>query len=130
MRRIPRRTQTPSRGDLEKFSGELLRRPEISGAVTEQANGGDRLAEDDANGHENGACTGRIGNGDFKAGAFGILIAAPETDAAFREIFADGNLFLKTSLADAGENTGFDPGAVAAGNNALFDGGARRLGFE
>src|SRR5260221_5361075 len=102
----------------------LLGRLEIGGAVAEQAGGGDGLGEDDADGHEDGAGARSERNGDFDTGAFGILIAAAEAEAAFGQIFADGDFFLKAAVANAGEDAGFDAGAVAARNHAFFDGGA------
>ena len=92
--------------------------------MAEEAGGGDGLGEDDADGDEDGAGAGSEGNGDFDAGAFFILIAAAETEAAFGEIFADGDFFLETAAADAGEDASFDAGAIAARNEAFFDGRA------
>jgi len=43
--------------------------------------------------------------------------------ATFGQIFADGDFFLKAAVANAGEDAGFDAGAVAARNHAFFDGG-------
>src|SRR6266853_1462059 len=97
---------------------------DVGGAVAVEAGGGDGLGEDDADGDEDGASTGSEGNGDFDAGAFGILIAAAEAKATFGQIFADGDFFLKAAVANAGEDAGFDAGAVAARNHAFFDGGA------
>jgi hypothetical protein len=51
--------------------------------VAEEAGGGDRLGEDDADGNEDGTGTGSEGHGDFDAGAFDVLIAATEAEAAF-----------------------------------------------
>jgi len=81
------------------------------------------LGEDDADGDEDGAGAGSERDGDFDAGAFGVLIAAAEAEATLGEIFADGDFFLEATAADAGEDTGFDAGAVAARNNAIFNGG-------
>jgi len=103
---------------------------DVGGAVAIEAGGGDGLGEDDADGDEDGAGAGSEGDGDFDASAFGILIAAAEAEAAFGEIFADGDFFVKAAVADAGEDAGFDARAVAAGNDALFDGGGGRAGFR
>src|SRR6266581_4151238 len=92
---------------------------DVGGAVAVEAGGGDGLGEDDAE-----------GDGDFDASAFGILIAAAEAEAALGEIFAYGDFFLKAAVADAGEDAGFDARAVAAGHDALFDGGGGRAGFR
>ena len=81
------------------------------------------MREDDADGDEDGASTGSERNGDFDAGAFGILIAATETDAPFGEIFADSDFFLEAAAANACEDASLDARAVAAGNQALFHGG-------
>jgi len=103
---------------------------DVGGAVAEEAGGGDGLGEDDADGDEDGAGAGSERDSDFDAGAFFILIAAAEAEAAFGEIFADGDFFLEAAAADAGEDAGFDASAVAARNEAFFDGGtARRAGF-
>jgi len=83
------------------------------------------LGEDDADGDEDGSGAGSEGYGDFDASAFGIFIAAPEGNAALGEIFADGYFFLKTAAADAGQNAGFDTGAIAARDDALVFVGAR-----
>ena len=96
---------------------------DVGGAVAVEAGGGDGLGEDDADGDEDGAGAGSERDGDFDAGAFGVLIAAAETEAAFGEIFAESDFFLETAAADAGEDAGFDAGAVAARNDAVFDGG-------
>ncbi len=88
-----------------------------------EAGGGDGLGEDDADGDEDSAGAGSEGDGDFDAGAFGILIAAAEAEAAFGEIFAEGDFFLKAAAADAGEDAGFDACAVTARNDAVLDGG-------
>ncbi len=55
---------------------------DVGGAVAVEAGGGDGLGEDDADGNEDGAGAGSEGYGDFDAGAFGILIAAAEAEAA------------------------------------------------
>src|SRR6267154_293302 len=98
-------------------------RLDVGGAVAVEAGGGDGLGEDDADGDEDGAGAGSEGHGDFDTGAFGVLIAAAEAEAAFGEIFAEGDFFLEAAAADAGEDAGFDACAVAAGNDAVFDGG-------
>src|SRR5260221_11975448 len=108
----------------------LLGRLEIGGAVAEQAGGGDGLGEDDADGDEDGAGARSERNGDFDTGAFGILIAAAEAKATFGQIFADGDFFLKAAVANAGEDAGFDAGAVAARNHAFLDGGGARAIFR
>src|SRR5215472_10690721 len=64
-----------------KTSKESFRWPQVGGAVTEQAHSGNALAEDDADWNEDGSSAGRIGDSDFEARAFGILIAAAEADA-------------------------------------------------
>jgi len=91
-------------------------RLDVGGAVAVEAGGGDGLGEDDADGDEDGASAGSERNGDFDAGAFGILIAAAEADAAFGKIFADGNFLLEAAPADASEDASLDARAVAAGN--------------
>jgi len=111
-------------GRLNRGVLDVKGRLDVGGAVTVEAGGGDGLGEDDADGDEDGASTGSEGNGDFDAGAFGILIAAAEAKATFGQIFADGDFFLKAAVANAGEDAGFDAGAVAARNHAFFDGGA------
>ena len=87
-----------------------------------EASSGDGLGKNDTDGNKDGAGAGGEGNGNFEARAFGIFIAAAEAEAAFGEIFADGNLFLKAAVADGGEDAGFDARAVTAGNDALIDG--------
>ena len=99
-------------------------RLDVGGAVAVEAGGGDGLGEDDADRDEDGAGAGSERNGHFDAGAFGILIAAAEAEAALGQIFADGDFFLKAAVANAGEDAGFDAGAVASRNHAFFDGGA------
>ena len=91
--------------------------------MTVEAGGGDGLREDDADGDEDCAGAGSEGHGDFDARAFGILIAAAEAEASLGKILADSDFFLKAAAADAGVDAGFDARAVAAGNNAFFDGG-------
>src|SRR5713101_1982142 len=103
---------------------------DIGGAVAVEADGRDGLGEDDADGDEDGAGAGSERHGDFHAGAFGILIAAAEAEAAFGQIFAHGNFFLKAAAANAGEDAGLDARAVAARNHALFDGGHGRAVFR
>src|ERR1700686_1925004 len=102
---------------------------DVGGAVAVEAGGGDGLGEDDADGDEDGAAAGSEGHGDFDAGTFDVLIAAAEAEAAFGEIFTDGDFFLKAAVADARENAGLDAGTVAARNDAFFDGGAGRAIF-
>ena len=80
------------------------------------------MGEDDTDGDEDGAGAGSEGNGDFDAGAFRILIAAAETEAAFGKIFADGNFFLEATAADTSEDASLDAGAVAARNDAVLHG--------
>jgi hypothetical protein len=58
-----------------------------------------------------------------------VLIAAAEAEAAFGEIFADGDFFLKAAAADAGEDAGPDAGTVAARNDVFIDGGMGLAGF-
>jgi hypothetical protein len=96
---------------------------DVGGAVAVEAGGGDGLGEDDADGNEDGAGAGSVGDGDFDTGAFGVLIAAAEAEAAFGEIFADGDFFLEAAAANAGEDASFDARALAAGNDAFVDGG-------
>ena len=98
---------------------QLFRGFEVGGAVAEEAGGADRLGEDDADGNEDGSGAGSEWNGDFDASAFGIFIAAAEGNAALGKIFADGDFFLKTAAADAGEDPGFDASAVAAGDDTF-----------
>jgi len=61
----------------------------------------------------------------LRLGSLRILIAAAEAEAAFGQIFADGDFFLKAAVSNAGEDAGFDAGAVAARNHALMRHGAR-----
>ena len=98
--------------------------------MAEEAGGGDGLGEDDADGDEDGAGAGSERDGDFDAGAFFVLIAAAEAEAAFGEIFADGDFFLEAAAADAGEDAGFNARAIASRKKALFDAGARCAGFR
>ena len=91
-----------------------------------EAGGGNGLGEDDADGDEDGAGTGCVRDGYFDAGAFGVLIAAAEAEAAFGQVFADDDFFLKAAAADASENAGLDARAVAARNHAIFDTGLAR----
>ena len=107
---------TVANGAEEDLFGGL----EIGGAVAEEAGGADRLGEDDADGNEDGSGAGSEGDGDFDASAFGILIAATESDATLGKILAQGNFFLKTAAADAGENAGFDAGAITPRDDAIF----------
>ncbi len=97
-------------------------RLDVGGAVAVEAGGGDGLGENDADGDEDGASAGSERNGDFDAGAFGILIAAAEADAAFGKIFADGDFFLEAAPADASEDARLDARALAARNQAFFNG--------
>lgn len=90
-----------------------------------EAGAGDVLREDDTDGNEDGAAAGSVRNGDFETRAFGIFIAAAESDTAFGQIFANGNFFLKTAAADAREDARFDPCAIAARDDALFERRAR-----
>jgi len=107
----------------------LFRGAEVGGAVAVEAGGRDGLGEDDADGDEDGTAAGSVGDGDVELGAFGILIAAAEGDAAFGEVFADGDFFLKAAAANAGENAGAHAGTVAARENAIVFGGVCRSGF-
>ena len=88
--------------------------------MSEEAGGTDGFGEDDADGDEDGAGSGREGDGDFDASALGIFITAAKSDAALGKIFADGDFFLKTATANAGENAGFDPGAITARDDTIF----------
>src|SRR5215470_14945231 len=97
---------------------ELFGRAQVGSAVAEEAGARDRSRENDANGNEDRACSRRIGNSDFQAAAFGILIAAAEGEATFGKIFADGDFFLKTTATNAGEDARFDARAIAARHNA------------
>src|SRR5712664_3262325 len=103
---------------------------DVGGAVAVEAGSGDGLGEHDTDGDEDGAGAGSEGHGDFDAGAFGILIAAAEAEAAFGEIFANGDFFLKAAVANAGQDASFDARAIAARNDAFFDGGAGRVIFR
>src|ERR1700687_5692150 len=98
----------------------LLGGLEVGGAVAKEAGGPDGFGEDDADGDEDGAGSGSEGDSDFDASALGIFITAAEGDAALGKIFANGNFFLKTAATNAGENAGFDAGAIAAGEDAIF----------
>jgi len=100
-------------------------RLEVGGAVAEEACGGDGFGEDDADGDEDGAGAGSEWDGYFDTSALGIFVAAAEGDAALGKIFADGDFFLKAAAADAGENAGFDAGAIATRDYAVLFSGAR-----
>src|SRR5207302_10362128 len=91
-----------------------------------EASSGDGLGKNDTDGNKDGAGAGGERNGNFEARAFGILIAAAEAEAAFGEIFADGNLFLKAAVADGGEDAGFDARAFTAVNEELI---SRECGY-
>src|SRR6266700_1767007 len=101
-------------------------RLDVGGAVAIEAGGGDGLREDDADRNEDGAGPGGEGHGDFDPRTFGILIAAAEAEAALGQILTDGDLLLKAAAANASEDAGLDASAVAARNDAVFDGAARR----
>jgi len=83
--------------------------------VTEEAGGGNGARRDDADRDEDGAIARSIGDGDFEARAFGIMIAAAEGDSAAGEVFADGDFFLEAALPDAGKDAGLYARAVAPG---------------
>src|SRR5205807_465262 len=102
----------------------------VGGAVAVEAGSGDGLGEDDADGNEDSAGAGSEGHGDFDAGTFGVLITAAEAESTLGQIFADGDFFLKAAVADASEDAGLDAGAVAARNDAVFDGPAGRTVFR
>ena len=87
--------------------------------MAEQAGRRNGLRKNDADGNKNGAAARGERNSDFRATSFGVLIAAAESDATFRKVFADCDFFLKTTAADAGENTSFYARAVAAGEHAF-----------
>ncbi len=89
--------------------------------MTEEAGAGNKLREDDADGDEDGATAGSVRNGDFEASAFGILIAAAESDAAFGKIFTDGDFFLKAATANAGEDASFHARAISARNDTFLE---------
>ena len=110
---------TTSRTQTTQVFVRLFGWLEVGGAVPEEAGGADGFGEDDADGDEDGAGSGREGDSDFYASALGIFIAAAEGNAALGKIFADGNFFLKTAAANAGEDAGFDAGAIAAGDDAF-----------
>ena len=99
---------------------------DVGGAVAVEAGGGDGLGEDNADGDEDGAGARSERDGDFDAGAFGVLIAAAEAEAAFGKIFADGDFFLKAAAANAGEDASFDARAIATRNDTILDGRAAR----
>src|SRR5712691_3329575 len=101
-------------------------RLDVGRAVAVEPGRGHGLGGNDADGNENGAGAGSKRHGDFGARAFGILIPAAETDSAFGQIFSDGDFFLEAAAANAREDAGFDAGAVAAGNHAIFGGGLSR----
>ena len=111
---------TTSRMQTTQVFARLFGWLEVGGAVSEQAGGADGFGEDDADGDEDGAGSGREGNSDFDASALGIFIAAAKSDAAFGKIFADGDFFLKTATANAGKNAGFDAGAITARDDAIL----------
>src|SRR5216684_4686774 len=102
---------------------DVERRLYVGSAVAIKAGGGDSLRENDANRNEDRAAAGSKRHSNFHTRAFLILIAAAEADAAFRQILADHDFFLKAAAADAGEHTRLDAGAVAAGNDAVLHGG-------
>jgi hypothetical protein len=89
--------------------------------VAEKSGGGDGLRKDDADGDEDGAAAGSIRNGNFEACTFGILVAAAESDAASREVFANGDFFLKAATADACKDTSLYAGTISARNDTFFD---------
>src|SRR6266853_3250795 len=111
---------TTSRTQTTRVFMRLFGRLEVGGAVSEEAGGADGFGEHDADGDEDGAGSGREGDSDFDASARGILVAAAKSDAALGKIFADGDFFLKTATANAGENAGFDAGAITARDDAIF----------
>src|SRR5260370_39982628 len=106
---VPKKRGGAGRGGLRVEGGV-----DVGGAVAVEADGGDGLGEDDADGGGDGAGAGGEGHGDFHAGAFGVLIAAAETEAAFGQIFADGDFFLKAAATHAGEDAGLDARAEAS----------------
>jgi len=102
----------------------LVGRTEVGSAMAEQSGGRDRLGEDDADGDEDGACAGSVGDGNFETRAFWIVIATTETDSTFGQIFTDGDFFLKAPAADACKDARFDTRAISAGNDTFFDSAA------
>src|SRR5882672_9552260 len=95
----------------------------VGSAVAIKAGGRDGLGKDDSNGDEDGAAARSERHGHFHARAFRVLIAAAEADAAFGQILANDDFFLKAAPADASEYTRLDAGAIAAWNDAILDGG-------
>ena len=91
----------------------LLGRFEVGSAVTEKSGGRNGLRENDADGHENGTAAGCERNGDFRATALRVLIATAKGDTAFGEVFANGDLFLKTTTPYTGQHACLDAGAIA-----------------
>jgi hypothetical protein len=114
--RQPMGTAKKSQSSCRQLS---VRGLEICCAVAEEARRRNRLRKDDAYGDENRAAARSKGHGDLNSRAFGILVAAAECDSALREVFADGDFFLKAAPADTGEDAGFDPCAIAARKNVI-----------
>ena len=98
--------------------------------MTIESGGGKSLREYDANRNEDGPAARSIGDGDFEASAFGILIATAEGEAALGEVLADGDFLLKTAAPNAGQDTGTDSRPVAARDDAVVIGGPRRLAIR
>jgi hypothetical protein len=70
------------------------------------------LREDNSYRHKNIAATRRERHSNFHARSFRILIAAPEAEAAARQIFTHGHFFAEASLPDARQNAGFHAGSI------------------
>src|SRR5438477_3395774 len=98
---------------------------EVGGTVPEEAGGAKVLREDDADRDEDSSGTGSKRDSDFDACAFGIFIAAAESDAALRKIFTDGDFLLKATTADTGEHASFHAIAITARQNAIIFVGER-----
>ena len=90
--------------------GEL----EVGDAVAEELLLGKLLDEDDLGGDEDGGLAGCVGNGDFDEGAFVVALAAFETEAAARHVFAGDDVVAALGMADAGGVADFDARVLAA----------------
>ena len=105
-------------------------RLDVSGAVTVEAGSGDRLGEDDADGHEDGAGAGSERHGHFHTRAFAVLVPAAETETSLRQVFADHDFLGKAPAANARQDACFDASTITAGNDAFLDGRACRAIFR
>ena len=84
----------------------------VGDAVTEEAEGGKFFDAADLRGNENGGLAGRVRDGDFNRRTYGILFAAAEAEAAFGNVVALDDFFVRVIQADtSGE---IDAGADVA----------------